>query len=78
MSITIFHDIVVNSLIIFRKQILNGKIKTCRLHDLIHDLCLREAETKKILYAVNDITYEGPGRDFPRGLKLVSFQITRS
>lgn len=55
-----------------------AKIKTCRIHDLLHDLCLREAESKRMLNVVNDETHDGQSkRDFPRGLKWVSFHTTR-
>lgn len=72
-AINLFHDLIDKSLIVVRKRNLDGKIKTYRIHDLLHDLCLREAESKKMLFVVNDVTYEGPRRAFPQGLKWVSF-----
>lgn len=57
---------------------MDGKIKTCRIHDLLHDLCLREDKSKRMLYVVNDLsTYEGQRRAFSRGLKWVSFHTMR-
>ncbi|MCD7470564.1 hypothetical protein HAX54_010533 [Datura stramonium] len=49
-AIKLFYDLIDKSLIVVRKRNLDGKIKTCRINDLLHDLCLREAESKRMLY----------------------------
>ncbi|WMV40480.1 hypothetical protein MTR67_033865 [Solanum verrucosum] len=40
---SLLHDLIDRSLIVVCKHSLDGKIKTCRIHDLLHDLCLRES-----------------------------------
>ncbi|MCD7458530.1 hypothetical protein HAX54_038501 [Datura stramonium] len=49
----ILHDLIDKSLVAVSKRSLDRKIKTCRIHDLLHDLCLREAERESILYIAN-------------------------
>ncbi|KAK4374137.1 hypothetical protein RND71_004814 [Anisodus tanguticus] len=49
---SLLQDLIDKSLVV-GKQNLDGKIKTCRIHDLLHDLCLREAESENLLYVVN-------------------------
>nr|XP_016494656.1 PREDICTED: putative late blight resistance protein homolog R1A-10 isoform X1 [Nicotiana tabacum] len=46
----ILHVLIDKSLVVVSKQSLDDKIKTCRIHDLLHDLCLREAESENLLY----------------------------
>ncbi|XP_059316017.1 putative late blight resistance protein homolog R1A-10 [Lycium ferocissimum] len=46
----ILYDLIGKSLIVVSKHSLDGNIKTCRIHDLLHDLCLREAESENLLY----------------------------
>ncbi|GFQ03552.1 putative late blight resistance protein homolog r1b-16 [Phtheirospermum japonicum] len=49
-------DLVNRNLIIVGKRRSNGRIKTCRVHDLLRDLCLREAHKEKFLCEVKDYT----------------------
>ncbi|XP_019246803.1 PREDICTED: putative late blight resistance protein homolog R1A-3 isoform X2 [Nicotiana attenuata] len=35
------------------------KIRTCKVHDLIYELCLREAQSQNT-FVMNDIVYDGP------------------
>ncbi|XP_059316043.1 putative late blight resistance protein homolog R1A-10 [Lycium ferocissimum] len=69
------HDLIDKNLIMVSRQSLDGIIKTCRIHDLLHDLCSREAESDSILYAINDTPYGGPRRFFPQGRKWVSLHL---
>ncbi|KAL2515660.1 Disease resistance protein RPP13 [Forsythia ovata] len=52
-------DLVERSLVLVCKQGSNGKIKTCMIHDLLRDLCLREAQRKKFFH-VTDGNLKGP------------------
>ncbi|KAL7115260.1 hypothetical protein ACP275_04G173300 [Erythranthe tilingii] len=45
-----FKDLVDRNLIIVHKWGMNGKIKTCKIHDLLRDLCLREAKKEKFFH----------------------------
>ncbi|KAI3455560.1 hypothetical protein Pfo_012223 [Paulownia fortunei] len=42
-------ELIDRNLILVHKWGSNGKIKSCKIHDLLRDLCLREAEKKKFL-----------------------------
>ncbi|XP_049392108.1 putative late blight resistance protein homolog R1B-8 [Solanum stenotomum] len=48
----VLHDLIGKSLVIIDKRSLNGQIKTCRIHDLFHDFCSKEAESENLLYVV--------------------------
>ncbi|KAH0643682.1 hypothetical protein KY289_034656 [Solanum tuberosum] len=50
---SLLHDLIDKSLIVACKHSLDGKIKTCKIHDLLHDLCLRESESESLLYVSN-------------------------
>ncbi|XP_055819816.1 putative late blight resistance protein homolog R1A-10 [Solanum dulcamara] len=66
----LLHDLIDKSLIVVCKHSLDGKIKTCRIHDLLHDLCLRESESENLLYVSNP-PISGP--IVPQDRRWVSF-----
>ncbi|KAL4573301.1 hypothetical protein LXL04_020101 [Taraxacum kok-saghyz] len=45
-------DLVERNLILIAKRRSNGRIKTCRVHDMLRDLCLREATEEKFLQVI--------------------------
>ncbi|TMW91147.1 hypothetical protein EJD97_014707 [Solanum chilense] len=45
----VLHDLIGKSVVIVDKLSLDGKIKTCRIHDLFHDFCSKEAESENLL-----------------------------
>ncbi|XP_031091539.1 putative late blight resistance protein homolog R1A-10 [Ipomoea triloba] len=47
-------DLVDRSLVFVSKQSYNGKMKTIRIHDLLRDLCLREARYENLLNVIGD------------------------
>ncbi|XP_019164493.1 PREDICTED: putative late blight resistance protein homolog R1B-17 isoform X2 [Ipomoea nil] len=47
-------DLVDRSLVFVNKQSYNGKMKTIRIHDMLRDLCLREARHENLLNVVGD------------------------
>ncbi|CAI9786801.1 unnamed protein product [Fraxinus pennsylvanica] len=47
-----FLDLVQRSLILVQKKGSNGKIKTCRIHDLLRDLCVKEARKENFFHAI--------------------------
>ncbi|XP_019154320.1 PREDICTED: putative disease resistance RPP13-like protein 3 [Ipomoea nil] len=47
-------DLVDRSLVLVGKQSYNGKIKTIRMHDLLRDLCLREARCENLLNVIGN------------------------
>ncbi|XP_031091188.1 putative late blight resistance protein homolog R1B-16 [Ipomoea triloba] len=47
-------DLVDRSLVFVSKQSYNGKMKTIRIHDLLRDLCLREARYENLVNEVDD------------------------
>ncbi|XP_031091125.1 putative late blight resistance protein homolog R1A-10 [Ipomoea triloba] len=47
-------DLVGRSLVFVSKQSYNGKMKTIRIHDLLRDLCLREAQHENLLNVIGD------------------------
>ncbi|KAG5569532.1 hypothetical protein H5410_059298 [Solanum commersonii] len=54
-------DLVDRCLVLVSKRSADGrKIKTCRIHDLVHELCLREAQSQNFLFIRNDKTESAP------------------
>ncbi|XP_031092229.1 putative late blight resistance protein homolog R1A-4 isoform X2 [Ipomoea triloba] len=47
-------DLIDRSLVFVSKQSYNGKMKKVRIHDLLRDLCLREARHENLLYVIGD------------------------
>ncbi|MFS8018491.1 putative virus X resistance protein-like, coiled-coil [Helianthus anomalus] len=45
-------DLVQRNLILIDKKGANGRIKTCRVHSMLHDLCLQEAAEEKFLHVI--------------------------
>ncbi|KAL0356055.1 UNVERIFIED_CONTAM: putative late blight resistance proteinR1A-10 [Sesamum radiatum] len=55
-------DLIERSLILVCERSCNGKIKTCNIHDLLRDVCVRNAQKENFLHVVNwdgDLTQEG-------------------
>ncbi|XP_057780129.1 putative late blight resistance protein homolog R1B-16 [Salvia miltiorrhiza] len=55
------NDLVDRNLVLVGRHRYNGKIRSCRLHDLIRDLCLKVSEKDKFFYAkraLNNMTEE--------------------
>ncbi|KAL2482262.1 Disease resistance protein (CC-NBS-LRR class) family [Forsythia ovata] len=48
-----FLDLVERNLILIHEKRSIGKIKTCRIHDLVRDLCVREAEKENFFHVTN-------------------------
>ncbi|KAL2482119.1 Disease resistance RPP8-like protein 3 [Forsythia ovata] len=48
-----FMDLVERNLILIHEKRSNGKIKTCKIHDLVRDLCVSEAEKENIFHLTN-------------------------
>ncbi|KAK4436880.1 putative late blight resistance proteinR1A-10 [Sesamum alatum] len=59
-------DLANRSLILVHKQRYNGRIKTCSLHDVLRDLCVRKARQEKFL----DHVMERYTHGFPDSLKI--------
>ncbi|XP_019155112.1 PREDICTED: putative late blight resistance protein homolog R1B-14 [Ipomoea nil] len=47
-------DLISRSLVLIHKCKPNGQIKTCRMHSLLHGLCIREARKLNLLYVEDD------------------------
>ncbi|KAH0647257.1 hypothetical protein KY290_033248 [Solanum tuberosum] len=71
------HDLIDKSLVVVGKRSLDGKIKTCRMHDLLHDLCLREYESNSLSYVVNPSISRRQITDCPHGRRWVSVHSKR-
>ncbi|KAH0644353.1 hypothetical protein KY284_032237 [Solanum tuberosum] len=67
---SLLHDLIDKNLIVACKRSLDGKIKACRIHDLLHDLCLRESESESLLYVSNP---QISGTNVPQHGRWVSF-----
>ncbi|KAL8481972.1 hypothetical protein ACS0TY_028208 [Phlomoides rotata] len=47
-------ELVDRNLILPHKLRWNGEVKVCKIHDLLRDLCLREAKKQRFLCAIKD------------------------
>ncbi|KAK6774534.1 hypothetical protein RDI58_029773 [Solanum bulbocastanum] len=67
-------DLVDRCLVLVSQRSADGrKIKTCRIHDLVHELCLREAQSQNFFFIRNDKT-----ESVPRvGSRWISIQKSR-
>ncbi|KAM3321318.1 hypothetical protein P3S67_008520 [Capsicum chacoense] len=64
-------DLVDRCLVLVSQKSAHGrKIKTCRVHDLVNELCLREAQCENFLFIRNDDTETVP----LVGCRLISIQ----
>ncbi|KAJ0652910.1 putative virus X resistance protein-like, coiled-coil [Helianthus annuus] len=61
-------DLVERNLILIAKRRANGRIKTCRVHDMLRDLCLREAAEEKFLQVIK--------RNIPDQTSLISYNYS--
>ncbi|CAA2976030.1 late blight resistance homolog R1A-10 [Olea europaea subsp. europaea] len=52
-----FLDLVQRSLILVQEKGSIGKIKTCRIHDLLRDLCIMEAQKEKFFHVIEGSLY---------------------
>ncbi|KAI3459097.1 hypothetical protein Pfo_015760 [Paulownia fortunei] len=59
-------DLVKRSLVLVTERKSNGKIKSCGLHDLVRDLCIRKAQEENFLRLV---MYKYIGEDFLERIK---------
>ncbi|XP_055802628.1 putative late blight resistance protein homolog R1B-16 [Solanum dulcamara] len=67
-------DLVDRCLVLVSQRSADGrKIKTCRIHDLVHELCLREAQSQNFLFIRNDKTESVPHV----GFRWISIQKRR-
>ncbi|KAD7117598.1 hypothetical protein E3N88_04866 [Mikania micrantha] len=60
-------DLVERNLILIAKKRANGRIKTCRIHDMLRDLCLREAAEEKFLQVIKQNMQQDPSSFVPTG-----------
>ncbi|KAM3284663.1 toMV resistance protein Tm-2 [Capsicum chacoense] len=49
------NDLVARNLIQVSKRRYDGKIKTCRIHNVLHDLCIKVAKGIRFFHSLNDI-----------------------
>ncbi|KAG5570511.1 hypothetical protein H5410_060277 [Solanum commersonii] len=47
-------ELIDRSLILAGKQRANGRMRTCKIHDLLRQLCLREAHTENVVHFMNE------------------------
>ncbi|KAL0302947.1 UNVERIFIED_CONTAM: putative late blight resistance proteinR1A-10 [Sesamum radiatum] len=59
-------DLVKRSLVLVTRRKSNGKIKSCSVHDLVRDLCIRKAREEKFLLFAMDRYVD---RYLPKGIK---------
>ncbi|KAL2249583.1 putative late blight resistance protein homolog R1A-10 isoform X1 [Sesamum indicum] len=45
-------DLIDRSIVLVSKRKLSGKIRTCSIHDLVRDLCVREAQKEKFIRTI--------------------------
>lgn len=53
-SVTYLFDLISRSLVQVNTRSFDGKIKSCKLHDLLHEICVREARKENLMAAPNE------------------------
>ncbi|KAL1807654.1 hypothetical protein ACET3Z_024644 [Daucus carota] len=53
-------DLVERNLILVAEKRANGRLKSCRIHDMLRDLCLREAKEEKFLKVIERNFQDAP------------------
>ncbi|GFP82781.1 putative late blight resistance protein homolog r1b-17, partial [Phtheirospermum japonicum] len=51
-------ELIDRNLVLIHSQSFNGKIKWCNMHDLLRDLCLREAQKDKFLFVTRQCEFD--------------------
>ncbi|XP_012846267.1 PREDICTED: putative late blight resistance protein homolog R1B-16 [Erythranthe guttata] len=67
-------DLVDRNLLLVGRLGWNGKIKTCTIHDLLRDLCIKASQKEKFLYLIR--SYDSPLRIIKERRILFPKQIT--
>ncbi|KAL4572859.1 hypothetical protein LXL04_019647 [Taraxacum kok-saghyz] len=49
------HDLVDRNLVLVEKRRADGGIKTCRIHDMLHDLCVKQAEEENFFKEIKGL-----------------------
>ncbi|XP_006345616.1 putative late blight resistance protein homolog R1B-17 [Solanum tuberosum] len=66
-------ELIDRSLVLTGKQRANGRMKTCKIHDLLRELCLSEAHTENVVHAMNgNVLMSMEGIDDPRRVIVLS------
>ncbi|KAM3379821.1 putative late blight resistance protein R1A-10 [Capsicum galapagoense] len=64
-------ELIQRSLILVHKRRANGRIKTCKIHDLLRQLCIREAQIENVVLVMNDnVPTYLEGRDYQRRVMI--------
>ncbi|XP_019256652.1 PREDICTED: putative late blight resistance protein homolog R1B-8 isoform X3 [Nicotiana attenuata] len=50
-------ELIDRSLILAGRRRANGRMKTCKIHDLLRQLCIREAQTENFVHVLSDIDH---------------------
>ncbi|KAH0674584.1 hypothetical protein KY284_025671 [Solanum tuberosum] len=66
-------ELIDRSLVLTGKQRANGRMKTCKIHDLLRQLCLSEAHTENVVHVMNgNVLMSMEGIDDPRRVIVLS------
>ncbi|XP_031097068.1 putative late blight resistance protein homolog R1A-10 [Ipomoea triloba] len=63
------HDLINRSLVQINELSIDGKVKSCKVHDRVHEVCVREAITGNTLCIIND-------NDAPKASRWLSCQTS--
>lgn len=58
-------NLVGRNLVMVGKRSFNGRIKTCRIHDLVHEFCRKKAKLENIIQRINGDAGLDPTQFFP-------------
>ncbi|XP_049365072.1 putative late blight resistance protein homolog R1B-23 isoform X1 [Solanum verrucosum] len=58
-------NLVGRNLVMIDKRSSDGRIKTCRIHDLVHEVCRKKAKLENILQRINGDAGSDPTQFFP-------------
>nr|GMC75218.1 putative late blight resistance protein homolog R1A-10 [Ipomoea batatas] len=77
-GVAYLQDLVDRGLVQIIKLSFDGEMKCCRVHDVLHNFCLREAQREKLLCVINENSVKMGRLEKQHALNRILMRINRS